>query len=350
MARRKAADGTFRKHKGRITATVRIQGFRSSSRTFDDLKSAQQWASAHATELRKQRDGGALRHDVPRMTLAQLIKEFLEDPNTQGKRYLADLSLLLAWWTGHYGSTKIMDTSVMMLREARNTLRHGRQPGTVNRYLSAMRACWNWGRTSGLVPQEKVWPEKLMLTEPRGRSRYLSDAELAQLLMCAAAHSPTMHAAVMVSVGSGVRMGELRRLRWSDVDLDGQRLRVLITKNNEARSVYLPPAVVEALRALKRLPVLGQVVVADEKGQPVSKEWIEYRWHLIRQAAGLHDFRWHDLRHSCASFLAQNGATLLEIGNVLGHKSPSVTMRYSHLVQGAPVTGHAALDGKLRGA
>jgi site-specific recombinase XerD len=89
-------------------------------------------------------------------------------------------------------------------------------------------------------------------------------------------------------------------------------------------------------------------VIADDMGQPVTKEWLEYRWRLIRAAAGLHDFRWHDMRHSCASFLAQQGATLLEIGSVLGHRSPSVTQRYAHLVQGAPVTGHAQLDKKLQ--
>jgi site-specific recombinase XerD len=62
----------------------------------------------------------------------------------------------------------------------------------------------------------------------------------------------------------------------------------------------------------------------------------------------LRDFRWHDLRHSCASFLAQQGATLLEIASVLGHRSTVVTRRYAHLVQGAPVTGHAALNEKLQ--
>ena len=54
------------------------------------------------------------------------------------------------------------------------------------------------------------------------------------------------------------------------------------------------------------------------------------------------------LRHTCASYLAQNGANLLEIGSVLGHKSPSVTQRYAHLIEGAPVTGHTKLDDKLR--
>lgn len=52
------------------------------------------------------------------------------------------------------------------------------------------------------------------------------------------------------------------------------------------------------------------------------------------KAAKLRDFRFHDLRHTCASYLAQNGATLLEIGDVLGHKQVSMTRRYSHLTVG----------------
>jgi integrase len=84
-------------------------------------------------------------------------------------------------------------------------------------------------------------------------------------------------------------------------------------------------------------------------GKPLKKSWLEVRWRKVRDAAGLEDFHWHDLRHSCASFLAQKGASLLEIGSVLGHKSPSMTMRYAHLVQGAPVRGHAELDALLRG-
>ena len=68
-----------------------------------------------------------------------------------------------------------------------------------------------------------------------------------------------------------------------------------------------------------------------------------------RDSIGLKDMRWHDLRHSCASYMAQSGANLLEIGAQLGHKSPSVTMRYSHLVQGKALPSHAAIDKKLRG-
>ena len=344
---------TIRKHRAKdgavsFTATVRINPFPPACKTLPVRKDVEAWARDLERELRKQRDRGGLRRDVPRMTVAQLITEFLEDPETKGLRYYDSLALLCAWWVGHYGATKVMELNVLQLREARATLKTGRAAGTVNRYLSAMRSAWNWGRSAGLVPQEQAWPSRLMLTEPKGRLRYLSDNELAGLLKAASEHSPTMLAAILISIGCGVRQSELRRLRWADVDLDQQRIRVLLTKNNESRAVYLPASAAEALRVLKRAAVVGQTVIADEAGQPVGKDWVEYQWRCIRAAAGLRDFRWHDLRHSCASFLAQQGATLLEIGSVLGHRSPSMTMRYSHLVQGAPVTGHTKLDEKLR--
>ena len=345
IRKRPVKDGSFS-----FTATVRIKPFSTACKTLPVRKDVEAWARDYERELRKQRDRGGLRRDVPKMTVAQLITEFLEDPEIKGLRYFDSLALLLAWWTGHYGSTRVMELNVLQLRDARTTLKTGRAAGTVNRYLSAMRSAWNWGRAAGLVPQEQTWPSRLMLTEPKGRVRYLRDDELTRLLKAASDQSPTMHAAILVSIGCGIRQSELRRLGWADVDLEKQRIRLLLTKNNESRAVYLPTSAVEALRALKRAPVIGQTVIADEHGQTAKKEWLEYRWRLIRYAAGLTDFRWHDMRHSCASFLAQQGATLLEIGSVLGHRSPTVTQRYAHLVQGAPVTGHTKLDEKLRGA
>lgn len=126
---------------------------------------------------------------------------------------------------------------------------------------------------------------------------------------------------------------------------------MLISKNDTARTVYLPSVAVEALKALRKGKVVSTMAVfLLSDGAPLAKSALMQRWKSIRKDAGLSDFRWHDLRHSCATFRAQKGATLLEIGSVLGHKSPSVTQRYSNLVQGAPVKGHTELDAKLRGS
>lgn len=63
-----------------------------------------------------------------------------------------------------------------------------------------------------------------MLTEPKGRVRYLSNVELAAVLEASREHSAVMHAAVLISLGCGERQGELRRSKWSDVDLEKQQL------------------------------------------------------------------------------------------------------------------------------
>jgi integrase len=74
---------------------------------------------------------------------------------------------------------------------------------------------------------------------------------------------------------------------------------------------------------------------------------LDHQWRKVRAAAALDNFRWHDLRHTAASYLAQSGASLLEVGNVLGHRSAGVTMRYAHLVAGQALPAHAGLNQKL---
>jgi integrase len=328
-------------------AQVRVKPFKPTSKSFPKKTDAQAWADDLERALRSKRK--AVRSDLTKLTIAQLSKEFLDEPQTQALRMYDSLSQLMAWWVNHFGGRKALDVNVLVLREARDKLRSGREPATVNRYLSAMRSCWNWGRSSGVLPQDMVWPSRLMLTEPKGRTRFLSDGELTQLLTVTEKYSDLMHAAVIVSLACGVRQSELLRLKWSDVDFDRNRLRVLLTKNDESRSVFLPASAIAALKRLKSARIVGSQVFLDSGGQPLTKDGISSHWKRIRTAASLKDFRWHDLRHSCASFLAQQGANLLEIGSVLGHKSPSVTRRYSHLVEGAPVTGHTKLDEKLRG-
>jgi integrase len=342
-----------------FTATVRVTPYPSASKTFSTRNDAIRWARDNEAELKRQAERREARADLPRMTVADLVREFLADPETQRLASYRHLTDYLAWWQARCGADRVMEMNVTKLREARDVLRKGgkkgRSPATVNRYLSGLRSAWNWGRAAGLIPQERAWPDRVLFTEPEGRVRYLDDDELAATLNAAAQHSDSMHTAILVSLGCGVRRGELLRLKWSDIDLDKQQLQVRKAKNSKAdgesrsRSIYIPTFVVDALRRLRRAVVVGQHVITDADGQSVDRHWLSYHWRVTRKCAGLKGFRWHDLRHSCASFLAQNGATLLEIGSVLGHKSLKATMRYAHLVQARPVTGHAGLEAKLKG-
>jgi integrase len=338
---------------------VRLKGFKPVSRSFCSADyetataahaAAVRWRDELTAELQKQRQEGAPRPDITTLTLGDLTREYLADPVTQGLRYQKELERNLEWWKLNYGTTKALEFGVVQLREARSRLMPGRQPATVVRILASMRSCWNWSRAAGLLPKDKVWPPRLMLREPDARTRYLSDAELAALLKAAKASSAVLFAAIVVSIACGMRKGELLRLEWNDIDFDRSRVQLLITKNGSARSVHLPAMAAAALKDLKAAPVVSAThAFLAPNGKPLSWQTLDKMWRVVRTAARLQDFRWHDLRHSCASILAQSGASLLEIGSVLGHRSANVTLKYSHLVQGAPVTGHAALNEKLGG-
>lgn len=328
-------------------ASVRIRPFKAASRAFPSKEQALAWATPLERELKERRKKGGNsrgRADLTKITVSGLIKEYLEDPDTRSRstEYVKISSLMLDWWIANYGAAKILDIDVGLLREARQRIMKGRAPATTNRYLSALRSAWNWGRSAGLVPMDLLWPSRLLLREPDGRTRYLNADELSRLLSAASEAGPLTNAAVIVSLATGIRQGELLRLRWADIDSAGNTLRVLLSKTRTPRSVYLPPSAVTALSVLKPADASADTLIFG-----MHKQSLMRRWHIVREAAALQNFRWHDLRHSTASFLAQKGANLLQIGVVLGHRSPAVTRRYAHLIEGAALPAHADLDAML---
>ncbi len=133
------------------------------------------------------------------------------------------------------------------------------------------------------------------------------------------------------------------RLRWQDIDLDAGTAYVAFTKNNDRKVLALVPAVVEELRRFR--PESGTGLVFASRLRASQAFNFTAAWDRAVKAARVRDFRFHDLRHSCASYLAQSGASILEIADVLGHRQLSVTKRYSHLT----VKTKAALAGRVLG-
>jgi integrase len=355
-----------RNHTISYMAVVRFKGFKPTAKSFPDRDGAKRWAAKLETQLKEERNK-ALSRDVTAYTLGDLIRDFEKDPGRSAMKWAKDVSALLTWWLDAYGNVRVLDANVLLWRAARDRLLTGgarkvrngdgnlvvakRSPSTVNRHLAAMRCCWNWAKESGLVPANNVWPSGLQLQEPRARARFLSDQELARLMRAAADAGPVMNAAVVVSVATGLRQGELLRLTWADIDLEQNSLRVMESKNNTPRAVHLLAPAVAVLRTLRARPIVGfgRVFVLDD-GTALDRSLITSRWKSIRRNAGLVNTRWHDLRHCAASYLVQAGATLAEVGSVLGHKSTSVTERYAHLIVGKPLAAHTGLASKLTAA
>lgn len=178
-------------------------------------------------------------------------------------------------------------------------------------------ACDSWE----LIPSNPARKVK-MPEAPEGRTRHLMPAELEKLLL---ACPPWLRPIVGLAVSTGMRRGELMRIRWMDVDTDRGRILLELTKNGKPRFAYLNQ-------------LSNQVIASLERRQPkdlmfpgLTPGRVTVAFVRACQAAGIEDFSLHDLRHTFASQLRMNGADLHTVGQLLGHRDLRMTSRYSHL-------------------
>ena len=206
-----------------------------------------------------------------------------------------------------------------------------RTGATLNRYASAIGAVFTWAIKRRIAPKGFVHPVRGIehQRETTGKTRFLSDDERTRLLAaCKASKWSRLYLLVLLALTTGARRGELIGLRWRDVDFTHKVLHVGRSKNGDPKALPLVATAAELLRELCGAP---DALVFPARLNPATPMAFEDRWRQALAAAKVRSFRFHDLRHSCASYLAQHGATLLEIGDLLGHRNVSMTKRYSHL-------------------
>jgi integrase len=160
-----------------------------------------------------------------------------------------------------------------------------------------------------------------------------------------------LYPCVVLALSTGMRQAELMGLKWCDVDLKNGVAILHETKNGDRRRVPLSGHALELLKEYR-----GNVIQFNDKSllfpsptkpqQPID---LRKSWLNAMKKAGIEDFHWHDLRHSTASYLAMNGASLAEIAEVLGHKTLSMVKRYAHLSDGHVSNVVASMNHKMFG-
>lgn len=155
------------------------------------------------------------------------------------------------------------------------------------------------------------------MKEPPGRVRYLSPEELHRLLAVCSFYLQTV---ILFVICTGLRKMELIRLKWADIDFENLLVRIEDSKNHERCDLPLSTCIVERIKALPRK---NEFVFG---GSDPRKQF-----ETALRKADIRNFRFHDLRHTCGSYLAINGASLVVIKEILRHKTLAMTMRYAHL-------------------
>lgn len=341
----------------RYRARVRLRGHRIATATFARKADAVRWAGDAAAAIREGRYFKTA--EAKKHTLAELVDRYLADVLPTKRTGHQKTAAMLSWWRDQLGPTTLDLMTPALLAEQRDELARGhtyrggrRSQATCNRYLAVLSHAFSVARDEWGWLEENPLRRVRKLPEPRGRVRFLSDEERGRLLeACQAGSEPRLYPLVVLAIATGARAGELLRLRWADVDLERGRAVLQETKNRERRSVPIVGLAAELLREMKRRRRLDSDLVfssrragaIDSAQTPTPRvggkqsrsaaPFPQRAWEATLKAAKLDDFRFHDLRHSAASYLAMNGATLAELAEVLGHKTLAMVKRYSHLTE-----------------
>jgi integrase len=302
------------------------------------LKSRQVWTPGGPWETKRQAQEAERRHRdrlraiVSDETCASFGERWLKEwprPAASTRRTYADA---IKRFAEHFGSTPIGDVERLSARSWALTVPRG-----ISRVVAIM---YEDARNIGLVEHNPFSNLRLPASERSAEitaptlDEYRS---LVEATTCLGGYGPEFRAMIQFSAWTGVRAGELQALRWVDVgevtiSVRAARKRdgtIGPPKNGKAREIaFLPPA--RVLDEVPRRP--DPFVFHSPTGNPLVQGSHHYSWRAVRAAAGLHDIRWHDLRHFCATQLLELGLDHFAVSVQLGHEDGGalVMARYGH--------------------
>jgi integrase len=212
-------------------------------------------------------------------------------------------------------------------------------PATVNRYLALIRSIFrramrNWKWLNSM-------PSINLLPEASRRIRWLRADQARDLITELPDHLKSM---VLFSLATGVRQSNVLSLEWAQIDMRSRLVHYTPEqmKNAETFTVALSEMAVQVLEQQRGK---HPVCVFTYCGAPVSNANTR-AWRSALLRAGIHDFRWHDLRHTWASWHVQNGTPIFSLQELGGWKSQAMVRRYAHLSQDH-LRKHAEVVGRL---
>ena len=332
---------------------VRLKGHPTQTETFKRKTDAKRWAQQTESAIREGQYFKTI--EAKKHTVAEMVDRYIsavgddkKDAKTQAGQ--------LRWWQERIGSYSLADVTPALILEQRDQLgsemgRRGtiRGPATVNRMLAALSVAftaavkeWQWTESNPVFQVKKR-------KEPRGRERFLSDDERDRLLAaCKDSECELLYPVVVFALSTGARKGEILGLTWSDIDWENGIAIFRDTKNDEVRSVPLTGHLLAELQRLSKVRRIDTKLVFPRKDGKAPVELRDH-WAKAIKTANITDFRFHDLRHTAASYMLGEGVSLGQLAEILGHKTLQMVKRYAHLAVAHKKEAIAKLDQRMFG-
>lgn len=316
---------TIRKRGAKWQVQVRRQGFAAQSKSFNQQKDAERWATLKERELDVLESQGLTGAKTCDLTVAQLLERYRLEIVPRKKAGGREAYLVQAMERATFAKGKADRLATKLVITYRDERALSVAPATIVRELGLLQHAYevarkDWGFESLRNPVKDVQRPKL----PRGRMRRLRPGEEARLIEAGKRSlNPLLVPAMQFALETSMRLGEIVAARWDHLDLAARVLLVPETKNDNPRTVPLSRA---ALAILQQLPSKQGQFIFPTTAEAIKRSWIR----LVRRCE-IEDLHFHDLRHEAISRLVERGFDLPHVMMFSGHTDHRMLLRYTHL-------------------
>lgn len=222
-----------------------------------------------------------------------------------------------------FGSLMLSEITSELVSDYRYERLKKVKPATVYQELSLMRRMYNVARREWKwLRDNPIADLSFSVGNKNARDRWLTPKEEKKLLECATNPS-WLRNLVIMALHTGMRRGEILNLKWQDIDSSRRLITIQKSKNGEKRSIPMSRTLHDTLSCIKVRDISGKVF-------PIAVRSLRAAFDSTLERAQIENFHFHDLRHTFATRLVQNGVDLYKVKELLGHKTITMTMRYAH--------------------
>lgn len=319
----------------RFRVRIRKKGHKEFSKTYRTKTLAQKNKNRIESEMENaQMDF----KPAGRQMFKDLVDRYFETVLPQNPKNARNKRAHLMWWNEKFKHLRLREVKPNLIAQLRDELLSKKtekqtvlSPTTVVRYLSTLSHAfsiavkeWEWINENPVLKVRKPQPAK-------GRLRFLSLDEKDRLLAaCKISKSKDLYLIVALAISTGMRRGEILNLKWKHIDFEKNAIWLEETKNGEQRYVPLIGVPFDLLKFKYKGQTKDDLIFPGMKN-PAQSICIKKGWENALKKAEITDYVFHSLRHTTASYLAMEHASLLEIAALLGHKTLQTTKRYAHL-------------------
>jgi integrase len=314
---------SIRKRGSSYQARITRKGFPAEVKTFSTKADADRWARSVESAMDVHRY--QCTKSVESMVLADLIRRYRETVTPSKRGAVDEVIRLRALERDTIARYSVANVTPEVVADYRDRRLKSCSPSTVIRDLAVLSSIFSHARREWRIGSSNPVADVRKPISPPGRDRLLSRAEDERLLRHAlptGRRNRLLHPLLVVALETAMRRGELLGLLWCDVHLDRGIVRLPLTKNGTSRWVPLSSRAVAAIGSLHRAGV--------EKVFPISAAALDKMFRRLCTRAELEDLRFHDLRHTATTRLAERLPNVIELAAVTGHRSLQMLKRYYH--------------------